>query len=52
MTADGNVKQKAEAVQRKLLDDKGVDIVVIIYTASGLSFKVPGKRLLLSIEFI
>jgi hypothetical protein len=49
VTAAGNVKVKAKAVQKKLLDDKGVDIVVIIYTAKGLSFKVPGKKLLLLI---
>lgn len=44
VTAPGNVKVKAEAVQRELLNDRGVDIVVVNITASGLSYKVPGKK--------
>ena len=43
VTARGNVKEKAAGVQTKILNDYGVDVLVVIYTGSGLAFKAPGK---------
>lgn len=43
VNVDGSVKEKAAAVQTKLLDDEGVDVLVVTYTGSGLSYKAPGK---------
>lgn len=43
VTASGNVKEKATAVQRKMRDEKRVDIAVVTFTGQCLSVKMPHK---------